>query len=63
MRSNASTFRSFNRIEDQMIRAAMPRTVEREAATARVTDALGALIDAMKNQPQPLTYTLAEVVA
>ncbi len=31
MRSNASTFRSFNYVEDQMIRASMPRLAALEA--------------------------------
>lgn len=55
MRSNASMFRTFARLEEQMMRAAMPRTSAadpQETARFSARPATVAL---------PLTYTLEEV--
>ena len=61
MKSNASTFRAYARIEESMIRAAMPRTSERDpqqpnTMRAARTWTAGRLVAAI----MPLTFTLSE---
>ena len=66
--SNASTFRAYARVEEQMIRAAMPRTSEADPTPLRrlAEGAMGAAATIVAARPgsrlvRPLTATLKEV--
>lgn len=62
--SNAHTFRTFARLEDSMIRAAMPRTAAAEAQqTESSTAAARTWRDGRLVNAAPLTFTLAEITA